>query len=166
MTIKLFDLMKSYPANVNQRSFTSRGFLSSKSIVTICAILLAILFAYTSISKLLIYKTFVSQLHESPITKGFENILAWLVPGIELIIAAMLLVPKTKLAGLWSSVGLMFAFTVYVFIILMFFSHNKPCSCGGVVSDLSWEQHFWFNLGFTCIALTGVFLSPKIKKII
>jgi hypothetical protein len=87
------------------------------------------------------------------------------MPGVELIIAVMLLVPKTRLAGLWSSVGLMFLFTAYVFTIPMFFDHNKPCSCGGIISNLSWEQHFWFNLGFTCIALTGVFLGSKIKKI-
>lgn len=153
--------MKSYPAKISQRGLKSRKFINSKTFVLTCSFLLAILFAYAAISKLVIYKTFVSQLNESPIVNGFENILAWLVPGVEIIVAAMLLLPKTRLAGLWCSLMLMFAFTAYVFAIPMFFDHNKPCSCGGIISRLSWEQHFYVNLAFTGLALAGVFLSKK-----
>lgn len=138
--------------------------ITKATIAAICSYLLAALFIYASVMKLQIYSTFVTQIHDSPIIGQFANILAWLVPGVELLIAAMLIFRKTRLVGLWSAFALMILFTVWVYIIPHFFHSVKTCSCGGIISNLSWKGHFWFNLSFTIIAGIGLSMYPLPKK--
>lgn len=130
-----------------------------KLIITLSAASLVILFIYAAYNKLSIYHTFVEQLNESPITKNFRNLLAWLVPGVEIALAAALIFRKTRLAGFYGSFFLMLLFTIYVFIVPHFFSTRIPCSCGGIISSFSWEGHFYFNIAFTLLAATGLILT-------
>lgn len=136
---------------------------SKKSVVLFSAFTLAVLFIYAAYNKLIIYNTFVSQLKSSPITKGFENILAWAVPGLELLIAALLIIPRTRLAGLWSGFFLMLAFTIYIYVLPHFFKH-PGCSCGGIISSFGFKEHFYFNLAFTLLGGLGVSLHTPRKK--
>lgn len=127
-----------------------------KAIVFISAILLAALFLYAAYNKLRIYPVFVEQLKESPITNGFQNILAWFIPALEIGIAGSFLFRNTRMIGFYGSFFLMLLFTIYVFIVPHFFSEKIPCSCGGIISTFSWENHFYFNLAFTLLAGTGL----------
>jgi methylamine utilization protein MauE len=72
----------------------------------------------------------------------------------------MLPIPKTRLLGLYASFSLMTMFTAYIIAILRF-SEFIPCSCGGVLSHMSWIQHLWFNVAFIFFALTGIILQSK-----
>jgi uncharacterized membrane protein YphA (DoxX/SURF4 family) len=150
-------------AEINSTFYSNfkRRFIKYTPVIS--SFLLAALFLYAAYNKLAIYKTFVSQLKNSPIFGGYENIFSWIVPGTEIIIAVLLLIKRTRLLGLWSSFFLMLLFTVYVFILPHFFS-NPGCSCGGIISRLSWEEHFYFNLGFTLLAGLGVSLYSSKKK--
>jgi len=130
-----------------------------KSLLELPAVLLTILFTYASISKLLQYNTFRFQLDQSPFTSAYAGFIAWSVPGIELITTVLLLFPATRLKGYYLSYGLMFLFTVYIYAILHF-SYFVPCSCGGILSRMNWEQHLVFNIIFTIIALAGIFTFP------
>lgn len=128
----------------------------------ISSYLLSALFLYAAYYKLKTYSTFVTQLSESPITKGYEHMLAWLVPGTEIVIALLLLFPRTRLAGLYSSFMLMFAFTLYVYKILT--SHGiHACGCGGIISAFTWKQHLWFNTFFTFLPALAVYML-SLKK--
>jgi hypothetical protein len=129
----------------------------SKYTPAICSFLLAALFIYAALNKLIVYKQFIAQLKDSPITKGHENTLAWLAPGMELLIALFLLVNRSRLLGLWSAFFLMLLFTAYVFLLLHKYP-LLPCSCGGIISKLSWNAHFYFNLGFTLLAMLALSL--------
>ncbi len=135
-----------------------------KAIVLTSATLLALLFLYAAYHKLIIYKIFVEQLKESPITNGFQNILAWLIPFIEIVIALALLFRKTRMLGFYSSFFLMLLFTVYVFVLPHFFSSSVPCSCGGIISTFGWKEHFYFNLSFTLLAGTGLVLYSLLQQ--
>lgn len=130
-----------------------------KSLLELPAVLLTILFTYASISKLLQYNTFRFQLDQSPFATAYAGLIAWSVPGIELIATVLLLFPATRLKGYYLSYGLMFLFTVYIYAILHF-SYFVPCSCGGILSRMNWEQHLVFNIIFTFIALAGIFTFP------
>ncbi|MEG0917288.1 MAG: hypothetical protein RSF68_09775, partial [Myroides sp.] len=48
------------------------------------------------------------------------------------------------------------AFTVYIFLILNY-SPFVPCSCGGVLEDLGWWEHLWFN-GVVCLVTVFIIL--------
>ncbi|ETZ24167.1 hypothetical protein N824_16640 [Pedobacter sp. V48] len=87
----------------------------------------------------------------------FAGILGWLVPAVEIVIALLLMFPKTTSLGLFAALGLMTLFTAYIIAILNF-SENIPCSCGGVLEHMSWQQHLVFNLVFVFLSIAGILL--------
>jgi hypothetical protein len=38
---------------------------------------------------------------------------------------------------------------------------DLPCSCGGIISSLSWRQHIIFNGVFILLAITGIIFSKQ-----
>jgi len=150
----------------NQRSnvFARSGKFLVKHLPVIASVALAALFSYAAYNKLIIYHTFVQQLSKSPVLHGFENIFGWLVPATEILITALLLVKRTRLIGLWSAFFLMVLFTAYAFVVPHFF-RQMTCSCGGIISQLSWKGHFYMNLGFTVLAALALSVyPPRIPK--
>jgi uncharacterized membrane protein YphA (DoxX/SURF4 family) len=129
-------------------------------LLEIITFLLVLLFTYASFSKLLDFHTFRSQLNQSPYLAHYAGIIVWLVPLSELLICVLLMLNKTRLAGLYLSFAMMLAFTFYIYAILHF-SAFIPCSCGGILSQMSWKQHLVFNIIFTILALAGVLIYPK-----
>lgn len=132
-------------------------------VIEIIASLLIILFVYTALSKLLDYQTFKGQLAKSPYISPFAGLTAWALPAGELLIVGALLLTRTRLIGLYASFALMLLFTIYIYVMLHY-SPYVPCSCGGVLSQLSWEQHLLFNIVFTILALTGIVLTMVRRK--
>src|SRR5690606_21323683 len=114
------------------------------------ASLLILLFVYAGISKLLDYDTFKFQLGRSPYVTNMAGFVAWALPAGEIIIAVLLIFQRTRLLGLYASFSLMLLFTGYIYTMLNF-SHYIPCSCGGVLSEMSWMQHLIFNIVFTIL---------------
>lgn len=136
----------------------------NKLIMELPAVLLTMLFTYAGISKLLQYDTFRKQLGQSPFVTGYSDIVAWLLPAAELLISVLLILPQTRLTGLYLSYALMLAFTLYIYAMLHY-SYFIPCSCGGLLSQMNWDQHFIFNIIFTVIAIAGIFALPVTRKI-
>lgn len=126
-------------------------------IIEIICFLFILLFVYASLMKLKDTELFVVQLSQSPMLMPFATWVAWVIPSIELIVAALLIVPRLKLIGLIASFTLMTMFTVYI-IVIMNFAQHVPCSCGGILSDMGWKEHLIFNIGFLLLALTGIIL--------
>ncbi|WP_394347827.1 MauE/DoxX family redox-associated membrane protein [Niastella caeni] len=141
-------------------SFT---WLSRSTIVEIIALLFIILFLYTGISKLMEYAVFKEQIAESPLLKPIAPFIAWSLPLTEFLVSALLIIPRWRLKGLYASLALMIAFTVYIGAI-MTFNKELPCSCGGVISLLSWQGHLIFNSLFILLAFTGVLLERQIRR--
>jgi hypothetical protein len=112
----------------------------------ICVSLLIILWVYTAGSKLLEFNTFKYQLSLQHLPGGIENILVIALPVTELITAFLLSQKKTLYKGLWISISLLLVFSIYIGLILLGFFTKAPCSCGGVLSFLTWKTHFLFNL--------------------
>lgn len=127
--------------------------------VDIICILFILLFIYAAVSKLLDYENFKAQLGRSTLLSRFWNWI-WIVPTVEILIAILLPIPKTRLLGLYGSFSLMTMFTVYIIAILQF-SEFIPCSCGGVLQKMSWTEHLWFNVIFILLAFTGIVLESR-----
>nr|WP_235004572.1 DoxX family protein [Aequorivita antarctica] len=115
---------------------------------------------YAAISKLIDFETFAVQLAQSPLLSAYAGFIAWLVPGIEIIIAFFLMFGKYRTLALYASFTLMVMFTNYIWIILNY-SDFIPCSCGGVLEKMSWMQHLIFNLVFILLAALGIFIGQK-----
>ena len=132
--------------------------LWKKLLVEIISSLLLLLFSYTAASKIIDHSKFLEQLSKSPYLESYATSIAWAIPLGESLIALLLLFKKTRLSGLFASFALMLAFTIYIYEMLHY-SYYVPCSCGGVLAAMSWTQHFWFNVLFTLLALTGILLA-------
>jgi hypothetical protein len=131
-----------------------------KIVSDIIAALFTLLFVYTALSKLLDFNKFSTQLGQSPILTSFAGSIAWLIPSIEIIVGIILSIPKLRLLGFYFSLTLMAMFTSYIIVILKF-SYNIPCTCGGVISKMSWNQHLFFNLLFLTLAAIGIIIQNK-----
>ncbi|MDP9079028.1 MAG: hypothetical protein M3O71_16490 [Bacteroidota bacterium] len=119
----------------------------------IVPILLILLFVYTATSKFLDYNKFVFQMRLAPVPlmKILAPVLGYFVPTIEMIIAISLATgffnSSMMLKGLYASVILLLIFEIYISIMLLSGS-NLPCTCGGIISQMGWKQHLFFNSFF------------------
>jgi uncharacterized membrane protein YphA (DoxX/SURF4 family) len=128
--------------------------------VELICCLFILLFVYAGLSKLLGFRTFKFQLGRSPFITHISGFVAWIIPASELGLVALLAVKRTRLLGLFGAFFLMLLFTGYIFAMLHF-SYYLPCSCGGVLAAMSWNQHLLFNIFFVVLALTGITLQSK-----
>jgi uncharacterized membrane protein YphA (DoxX/SURF4 family) len=138
--------------------------MRNRIILEIVSCLLVTLFTYAAISKLLDYNIFRFQLERSPFISKYSQGIAWFIPSVELVATLLLIIRQTRLLGFYLSFLLMLLFTGYIYAILHF-SYEIPCSCGGVLSLMSWKQHFIFNVTFSIIALTGIMIQAKPSEV-
>ena len=127
------------------------------TIVEVISALFILLFVYAATSKLIDYQKFRVQLGQSPMLTAFAGWVAWIIPSVEIIIAIMLALPRLRLTALYAAFSLMVMFTAYIIAITKF-SEYVPCSCGGVLQNMSWNQHLLFNIGFVLLGLAGILL--------
>lgn len=132
-------------------------------IIEIICLLCILLFVYASVSKIVDFENFSVQLGQSPMLSAFAGWVAILVPLSELIIAIMLAIPRTRFVGLVLAFSLMAMFTAYIYIILNYGSY-VPCSCGGVLEKLSWQEHLLFNLFFVLLLFLAIILDLTSKE--
>lgn len=134
--------------------------LKRGTIVEIISALFILLFLYTALSKSFGIDSTVNVLNKTPVLSGFAQEMAWAVVITEFIVAGLLFFPRTRNLGLYLSLALMTGFTVYI-AYMMSFVPNLPCSCGGVISKMTWKQHLIFNIFFILLALMGILLGRK-----
>jgi len=134
--------------------------MKRKLFIEIISSLLILLFVYTAVSKLLGYTSFWVTLSKSPLIGNKAKFIAVALPVTEILVSLLLFVPRTRLWGLYASSGLMTIFTLYL-IYMIYFTPQLPCSCGGVLKHMTWNQHLVFNIFFLLLSLAGVVLQRK-----
>lgn len=121
-----------------------------------------LLFVYAALSKWFAYSSFLLDLKKSPLLSEFAGPLSILLPLIELLTAVLILSSRLQKMGLWFATSLMTLFTLYIVYILTL-SEEIPCSCGGIIRNLSWPQHLIFNIIFTALGVFSLWLLYKLK---
>jgi hypothetical protein len=134
-------------------------------LVDIISTLLILLFVYAGLSKLIDREWFIYSLRQSSITSNYASLISWLLPVTELAISTLLFIPKTRQSGLLISTLVMSIFTIYIGYMLAFKPH-LPCSCGGVIRQLTWKEHLVFNILFTLLAFFAFIISKQSKNFI
>lgn len=122
---------------------------------------LVLLFVYTAGSKLVSWETFEYQISKQPLPTWFNDQLVWFLPTVELTTSLFLLIKPTRKTGMIMSFFLMLCFTIYVGLAVFGAFEEVPCSCGGVLQSLSWEEHFVFNVVFLVLAGGGWWVEGK-----
>lgn len=127
----------------------------------ICTLFI-LLWTYSGLTKYIEHEKFITSLKASSITAPAAKMISWFIPSTELIAAFCLLMPVFRRVGIWLSSITMICFTLYIGYMLLFVP-NLPCSCGGLIEQMSWETHLWFNIGLLGLAVWGIRLL-KINK--
>src|SRR5579872_6179933 len=123
--------------------------------------LLILLFLYAALSKFLDFKTFIDEMNNQPLPNSWTPFLVWSIPCTEIAVAFALMVERTRLVAFYASLVIMSLFTIYTITILLHFFRYVPCSCGGVIKKLTWEQHLVFNLFFVALSVSGITLQRR-----
>jgi hypothetical protein len=129
----------------------------------IIAALFILLFVYTSLNKLASLKTFRMTLYQSPWLSDHAGWITITLPVAELLTALLLFIPSARLYGLYSTLILLLGFTIYLGYMIAFAPH-LPCSCGGVLSGMTWKQHLAFNMVFILLGILGIWVQKKSGK--
>ena len=140
--------------------------ISKKGIVETISMLFILLFVYASVSKILDFENFRVQLAQSPLLSAYSGWVTVIILGLEVITVFLMIIPKSKLFGLYLFYTLMILFSIYICFILNV-SPYLPCSCGGVLEKMSWTSHLIFNIVFILLALIVIYLlQSSLKKIV
>lgn len=133
-----------------------------KSVVidVVCGLLI-LLFLYASVSKFLDFDGFIHDMNNQPFPNWMTPFLVWLVPVTEIIIVVFLIIEKSRLIGLYMSLVLMSLFTIYTALVLFHVFDRVPCSCGGVIKKLNWQQHMLLNLVFVVLVIIAIALYKR-----
>jgi uncharacterized membrane protein YphA (DoxX/SURF4 family) len=128
-----------------------------KSIVLeIICFLLILLFVYTAVSKFINFDNFRNfVVTQTPLSRPIAGFMAIAIPATELIASCLLLIPRFRKTGLYTSFVLMAVFTGYV-VYALYFSPKVPCACGGIIRQMSWREHLLFNSVFTIAAFIAI----------
>jgi hypothetical protein len=133
--------------------------MKRETIALFITTVLALLFFYAAFIKLINYHESRQQMLNQVFSKAVALLLTWLVPVAELIIMGLLLIRQTRLKGLYASALLLLAFTIYIIVAMSGVFGHIPCSCGGVLENMSYQNHIWFNLFFMVLAVSGIALE-------
>ena len=136
--------------------------LAHTALPGICALLI-ILFVYTATNIIADYHNFKQELGRSPFVQPLSGLIAATLPAAELLIAFLLIMKKTRLPGLYLSYTLMIFFTGYIWLMLHY-AWDLPCSCGGILASLTWNQHLVVNAVFAALAMVGVLLESGLRQ--
>lgn len=132
-------------------------------VVAIISYFFILLFCYASISKIIDFENFRLQMSESPLLSSYARFTSYAVIITELIIAGLLCYQKTRNTGMIGSFILMLIFTGYIALILSV-KDNLPCSCGGILEKMSWNQHLYFNMGCVVLSLIALGLNLRYSR--
>lgn len=139
------------------------GFAKKSTYVEVVCALIIVLFLYTGINKLWDYDNFKFQMGRSPFIDSMNGIIAATLPVGEILLATMLIIKRIRLLGLYLSFALMGLFTGYIWMMLSY-APDLPCSCGGIIAEMSWNDHLIFNSGFTILCVVGILLQSSLNK--
>lgn len=130
--------------------------MKKENILKIICSLIAALFFYAAFSKLIDYDKSVGEMRNQLFSATIANILTWLIPTIEIMLTFLLIFPNTKKIALWASLFLLSAFTLYIGVVMTGVFGRIPCSCGGILKNMSYGTHLIFNLFFVSLAVLGL----------
>jgi putative oxidoreductase len=137
--------------------------MKKETLIDIISYAFIILFVYTGVNKLISFNFYLRDLHRSPLLGPYATAISILIPAAELIAAVLLIRQRTRIFGLQLSLFLMTAFTIYVGYVLTF-TDKRPCTCGGIIRELSWPNHMIFNVTFLLLAISGIILQTNRHK--
>ncbi|WGQ09039.1 DoxX-like family protein [Pedobacter gandavensis] len=130
--------------------------MKKEDVIKVVAIIISCLFVYAGLSKLADYEKSSLEMVNQVFPNWIASILIWLIPAIELTLAALLVIQVTRKKALWASLILLSLFSVYIAVVMTGIFGKVPCSCGGILKNMSYGTHLIFNLFFVLLISLGL----------
>lgn len=132
-------------------------------------LILILVWAYTGLEKIIRFEQSRKAFHNQTFPGELAEALSYVVPGVELVIALLLLFSVTRWWGYVGSLLVLTVFITYVGLIWLGAFPRIPCNCAGLIESLGWAEHFVLNLGLIGLAVYGLWNSRtrdgmKIRK--
>ncbi|WP_256007503.1 MauE/DoxX family redox-associated membrane protein [Pedobacter deserti] len=143
-----------------------KAITNKETMIQLITLALSLLFLYASLSKLLNYEKSKEEMMNQVFPAVIARILTWLVPVAEVIIALTLTCKPLRRKALWCSFMLLSAFSLYIAITMSGAFGRIPCSCGGILKNMSYATHLAFNLGFVALAGIALYLDQLSVQIV
>ena len=140
--------------------------MKKKGFINVVSCLCALLFLYTGMNKLLDIHHFRWALSKAPLIGDYYAIIGYTIPPLEVLIALALLIaifrnlPRLQKWGLYASAALMSVFTIYI-TYMVELRTDRPCTCGGIISQMNWHQHMYFNTLFTILVFSAIWMYNR-----
>lgn len=136
-----------------------------KLFIDTCAGFFIFLWIYAASGKLMDYEFFLATLEKSPLIGKYAVIISWILPAIETGAAILLIIPAFRKRGFIISFLMMLLFTAYT-VCINFFVPEMPCSCGGLLEQLNWKQHLWFNIILSVFVMSAIIANQRYHHLI
>lgn len=139
---------------------------NSDTVIFVIAVLILAMFLYTGFDKIRHMAAFKAELYASPLDLIAQNskLIAYVIPWMEIVACLLLLFPKTQYLGFMVSLMLFLSFTIYI-AALFNIDKKMPCSCGGIISYLSWKQHLVVNIIYVFVTAVATVMTYRSRKI-
>lgn len=125
---------------------------------------LVFLFVYTPASKLMKFHEYVLTMKAQPFVPWFSTFLTYAVPAAEILAVILLVLPFTRKTGLYVSLALMTLFTGYIGLVQLNYYGKIPCTCGGFISSLTWNQHLVLNIAIMLLIGLAFWLMAETSE--
>jgi hypothetical protein len=125
--------------------------------IQLTALLFILLWTYAAVAKLTDMDKFHGQMAQSPLILTLAAGLKWIVPSVELVLSVALMFHTTRYWAIIGSTFLIACFCWYI-IAITHFSTYVPCSCGGVLEKLSWNEHLLVNFFFLILGTISLLI--------
>ncbi|RYG54892.1 MAG: hypothetical protein EOO01_00170 [Chitinophagaceae bacterium] len=136
------------------------GIFTKQLLIDLIGYAYVLLFLYAAIYKLMGFDLFTRQLAKSPLVGNNDQLLAVVIPAVELMIAGMLCYSLWQRIGLYLATVTMAVFAGYIAYVLLF-APNVPCACGGIFVSMGWMEHLLFNIGFMLAGILAIVLAER-----
>ena len=127
-------------------------------------VLFILLFVYSAARQLVNFEVFKTQLSQAPLLENNASWLAVLIPVLQIGVALLLMFGTSRRWGLFGALGLMSLFTAYI-VYAVYFAPSLPCTCNMVFDGMSWKEHMWLNIVFMVLAIVGILLDTRERRL-
>ncbi|HVI47907.1 MAG TPA: MauE/DoxX family redox-associated membrane protein [Chitinophaga sp.] len=129
---------------------------SKRILLEVITAFLVLLFVYTPTSKLISFDEYKLAMAAQPLAPFIRTTLIYALPAVEYIVVVLLIIPRTRRMALYASLVLLSLFTGYIILIQVNYYGRIPCTCGGIIQQMSWEDHLLFNIAFILATILAI----------
>ena len=135
--------------------------IKSRSFIKISVSIIALLWFYAAVSKLMNFEHFRGAIQKQPLLPIIKPVIIYGLLPFEVFIGVLLIAEKWVMKGLTLSAITFLLFFIYTALILSKVFGGVPCACGGLIEKMGWTFHLWFNLGFFTLTLITIIIHKK-----